>query len=193
MSYYNRQEKSISINENLVSQLIVIKIEDFLKQQHDNGTNYRDKYFTYDRFISQILENIKEPGFEVRWSMGGKHGHYSGDFVSVSAEPEMDMEDLDKFLLQHYPNIGFLQYKVITHKIDKTTDSAGDYYGGHVDYGVKSLTYEALGDSLVEFGYLLPGKKLNKEEIEDFIKKTYSQDWFKEQFPTKTEAKKLKN
>lgn len=190
MSYYSQYEKPISVNEHLISQIVETKVENFLQRQNEYGSTYCDKHFNHEKFVAQILYEIKEPGFEVRWCMGGRHGHYSGDFVSVSTEPEMDMENLDKFLLQHYPNIGFLQYKVITHKINKTTDGEGDFYGGHVDYGVKSLTYEALGDSLVEFGFLPEGKKINKEEVEQFIKQQYNQDWFNEKFPTKT--KKLK-
>lgn len=132
---------------------------------------------SYEQFIYTSEHNLKRGQFEAQWSLGGTSCGYSGNTYTVSAEVETPMDDLDEFLIEKYPTIGFLQYKMIERKIERTTDDRGDYYGGSVSYGRKTLTYTALSETLVKYK-LASDEGAVVTDLVKFMKEKYSKEWF---------------
>lgn len=132
---------------------------------------------SYEQFIYTSEHNLKRGQFEAEWSLGGTSCGYGGNTYTVSAEVETPMDDLDEFLIEKYPTIGFLQYKMIERKIARTTDDKGDYYGGTVSYGRKTLTYSDLSDTLVKYK-LASDEGAVVTDLVTFMKEKYSKEWF---------------
>ena len=82
--------------------------------------------------------DLKKPGV---W--GGTSGSCFSDSLStISPEIEPELKTLDEFFIEFYPQISFMQYKVISSFIDKDTFSDHDYYGGSTTHGKKQLTIQ---------------------------------------------------
>lgn len=109
-------------------------------------------------FISH-MNAMAQNGFEASWSLGGTSGNCYDDKLShVSADPEGELDSLDDFLMEYYPNTSFLQYKIITRAINRKVQSHSDYYGGSTETAVKSLSYTDLDAAMVK------GKVLSSED-----------------------------
>jgi hypothetical protein len=116
----------VAINEYLIDKIMTPQVE-ALKESY-----YLPKY---DQFIKQLEGCMKKDGFSVTWSMGGTYGSYTGSIHETSGELEPPFSALDEFLLENFPNMGFLQYKYLEGKIQRYTDDERDYYGGSVTHG----------------------------------------------------------
>lgn len=117
-----------------------------------------ENYSGYNRYTpEQAAKNIKatvemwlEKGFETSWSLGGTSNNCWGDSSLVSPEIEPELPMLDEFFMEHYPTIGFMQYKIVTKAIVRDTYSDNDYYGGSTNNGKKSLSFADLSEALIK-------------------------------------------
>lgn len=165
MSWYQKPE--IRVAQEVADHLV-----DFYMSQN---TPYRGQ--SYSQFIYAAEHNLKKGMFEASWSLGGTSHGWGGHTHTVGAEAEAALDDLDEFLIENYPTIGFLQYKMIERKIERTSDDKSDYYGGSVTYGRKSLSYTDLSEVLVKYK-LASGEGEVVTDLLQVLKEKYSPEWF---------------
>lgn len=108
---------------------------------------------------------------------------------TISPEIEPELKTLDEFFIEFYPQISFMQYKVISSFIDKDTYSDYDYYGGSTTHGKKQLTIQKLQEAFVKAKIIQPGNTVSNYSIEDNVKLMFS-DKIHEKFKPKNKMKK---
>lgn len=94
----------------------------------------------------------------VEWCVGGVTGGSCWDtgegpdpHHSVSSEPEPAFEYLDTILESMYPEITFLQYRILERKCVSTKDRhQSEYYGNYYEYRQKILDLRKLHEFLSE-------------------------------------------
>jgi hypothetical protein len=165
MSWYQKPEIRVAAE-------VAHHLVDFFATQN---TPYRGQ--GYEQFIYSMEHNLKRGQFEAEWSLGGTANGWGGHSHTVGAEVETALDGLDEFLIEKYPTIGFLQYKMIERKIERTTDNKGDYYGGSVTYGRKSLSYTDLSDTLVKYK-LASNEGPVVTDLSKLLREKYSPEWF---------------
>lgn len=180
---YKNYEPEIKINE-FVAQKMLADIVSNIQNSPSHFSNYKS-------FIETIHDQIslEKPYFQASWSLGGTWCDYTGRTGRVSPETPVELVVLDDFLMKHYPQTSFMQYKTISNNIQNISTSEGDYYGGSVDIAIKRITYEDLSDVLVQVGLEKPGQVLNRKQFEDFVTENYSTEWFEESFPKSAKKK----
>lgn len=100
---------------------------------------------------------IPRTTLKIEWSTGGYEGGNCWDdtepryYSNGDCEPEFS--DLDNILGKVCPQIGFLQYKALCKEvITYNTRSESEYYGNSTDYSSKSISVNALYNTLVSKG-----------------------------------------
>lgn len=185
--YYHNSQKNVSISQNFVDKIL----EDFIPFYQQN--NSYDTDLTHAQFIEQLVQRFSQPGFKVTWNMGGTWADYNGKMGSVSPDTEPEMNELDNFLIKHYPNMGIMHYRMIANAIEKTTEREGDFYGGSTTNGIKFLSYEKLNNLLVEHNYEQYSSILNHNTLTKYLEEKYNIDWFCENFSKSYQVCKIKD
>lgn len=141
--------------------------------------------------ISHIGYAIKE-GFSTSWSLGGTSNNCWGDSHTVSAEVEPDLPYLDEFFIEFYPQVSFMQYKIVTKAVQTSTSSDSDYYGGNTTNGNKTLDFQSLSESMIKAKILNNPSLVRMSELNDYIKENYSTEKMEEIFkPAVSKTKKI--
>lgn len=188
---YSKNSAPYVINEEVGKALVDFLVSEYLQENESY-------YYTpnYDSFIKLTEDyGIKTGKFEVDWSLGGTYGHYSGSIETASPDLEQELDKLDSFLMHSYPQVTFLQYKMIGKKIKRDTHQDSDYYGGRTTRATKTLYYSDLADALVAIKIVSNKDTVDSNDLVKYLKETYTLDWFNEKFPeakpkTKSKAKK---
>jgi len=124
---------------------------------------------TYDKFVEKVEEILdckpkkkrgsKDPLVHLQelcsssWTTGGMTGGtcWSSEHYPIEAEPECELEELDKILEFLCPGITYLQYKKIERLITITFKNDGsDYYGNWTEYKYKRISLTVLYRALQE-------------------------------------------
>lgn len=110
----------------------------------------RDEFqFIVDEFTGEENTSV----ISEIWCVGGvgggncwtDDGHYD-----LAADPEPDLEVLDKILERAAPNITYLQYKKLS-KMIKTEDySQNEYYGNYTNYRKKYISVDDIWNMIME-------------------------------------------
>ena len=175
-----------NINQELIENLIKFFGNQFLNQ----GYFYSN---TPSKVLKDMIGNISyyiEHGFKETWCLGWTIGSCFSDSLStISPEIEPELKTLDEFFIEFYPQISFMQYKVISSFIDKDTYSDYDYYGGSTTHGKKQLTIQKLQEAFVKAKIIQPENTVSNYSIEDNVKLMFS-DKIHEKFKPKNKMKK---
>lgn len=112
----------------------------------------------YNLPYEQRIDKTK-PRLEVSWTTGGACGgncwnDNPPESHMLSAEPEPEMENLDKILQEVAPNLTYLQYRMISGLLKRDEHTEWEYYGNYTNSAEKSLDARELYDTLVMMGYL---------------------------------------
>lgn len=101
----------------------------------------------YQNFAQDMLNNY----FNVSWSLGGTRGScWDEDGPhSVSANEEPSMNNLIDFLTDYYPQLSHEHYLDIMRCVEEKETSEGDYYGGCMYEGHKSMSFNTLAEFLI--------------------------------------------
>ena len=127
--------------ERIIAEKFIDYIEDQFSSSYYSKT-YKDAQHFFDRTLKD--------GFVAEWSMGGTWGNCWGDKGTSSPDVEPEMTELDNFLINNFPQVSYMQYKIIARKIDTQTSSDSDYYGGSTQKATKTLSFNDLHDALLE-------------------------------------------
>lgn len=186
---HSKNSQSYTINEEVGYALVDFLVSDYLEK---NESYYHLP--NYNSFIQLVDDyGIKVGKFEVDWSLGGTYGHYSGNIETASPDIEQELDQLDAFLMHSYPQIGFLQYKMISKQIKRDTFQDSDYYGGRTTRATKTLFYTDLANALVAIKIVAQKDTIESYDMSKYLKERYSIEWFNEKFPPvkpTTKAKK---
>lgn len=116
---------------------------------------FKDDYPTRESFIKQVESSYESRDRVIRWTTGGMSGGSCwGDEPSpIEAEPEPDIEFLDKLLEEFCPEITFIQYRKMM-RLDGlvvvTEGSDYEYYGNYSRYSEKTVNLGILYDAIVD-------------------------------------------
>lgn len=127
--------------EQIIAEKFIDHIEDQFKSSYYNKT-YKDAEHFFDRTLKD--------GFSASWSLGGTWGNCWGGKGTSSPDVEPEMTQLDDFLIKNFPQVSYMQYKIIARKIDTQTHGNHDYYGGSTQEATKTLSFNDLHDALLE-------------------------------------------
>ena len=156
------------------------KLLNFLTEEFNNGYNTK----TQKNFINH-MDHMFKNGFKTSWSLGGTHGNCYGEKTESSAEMETDLTQLDDFIMSQYPNIGFMQYKMIERSITKNVQNDSDWYGGETKTASKEIDFGTLANVVV---------KVKMEEGREFVNvKELVEATAAELFPEKSKTIKMEN
>lgn len=115
---------------------------------------------SWERFQAkcEAISNWPDDRFEVRWVTGGATGGNcwgaSAD-QRVHAEPEEELDSLDKILEDVCPTISFMAYRKLMREVLETgTETQSEYYGNYYNYAYKRVYHRALYDALVAAGHI---------------------------------------
>lgn len=173
---YSHPNTDYQLNEQFAQYLLSFFVNNYVEQDHYFGHNYAS-------FIKEIELKFETPKFSVDWSLGGTYGSYNGDISPITPEIEPEMLQLDTFLMHAYPNINFMQYKILSHSIERTTETHKDWYNGRNNKAEKSLSFVDLSKALIKIKLEPSTHSIDKKDIINGISNTYSQDWFDATFP----------
>jgi hypothetical protein len=124
--------------------------------------------------FKEFLEKIEQAGIICKdwndnypelitkdWTTGGRTGggwdrdNDEDTYHPRKSEPEPEMGELDKILELFYPNINFLQYKVLVKELITVSEEySSDYYGNDEYYSRKKLSLKGLYEYLVDKGWV---------------------------------------
>lgn len=121
------------------------KLLNFLTDEFNKGYNTQ----TQKNFIYH-MEHAFKNGFKTEWSLGGTYGNCYGEPTQASAEVESELTQLDDFIMSQYPQISFMQYKMIERSITKGVKPNSDYYGGETQTASKEISFSTLSDVAVK-------------------------------------------
>lgn len=158
--------------------------ENFIKHIEDqfNSSYYQKNHDDAKRFFNRTLQE----GFSASWSLGGTWGNCWGGKGTNPPDVEPEMTELDDFLIKHFPQTSYMQYKIIARKIDTHQSSDRDYYGGQSEKATKTLSFNDLHDALLEAKVVL--------ETEDKVNFTeFLNQKLKDSFMTQADSEKEKN
>ena len=172
MSHYSNYEINQQVAQNLVSF--------FVKEYVEQDYHYNN---SYDKFIKYVTVPFDNAQFKVDWSLGGTYGHYSGGMNTAEPEIEPELTPLDNFLMHAYPQTSFMQYKVLSQAISRSTYGDSDYYGGRTTHAEKALTFADLSSVLTKVQLEPTNSMFDKKQIIDFVSEIYTKEWFLEVFP----------
>lgn len=152
--------------ERIIAEKIIDHIEDKFKSSYYSKT-YKDAQHFFERALKD--------GFSTSWSLGGTWGNCWGNKGTSSPDVEPEMAELDDFLIKNFPQVSYMQYKVIARKIDTQTNSDHDYYGGSTQQAIKTLSFNDLNDALLEAKVVLETKdKVNfTESLKQRLKESF--------------------
>lgn len=180
------------LNEFFFTHLLNDFIEDYQASIEHNSKHYLGQ-ISYEHFLNFITAKMLAPYYKTTWCLGGSYGDYNGGISSASPEVETDLEGLDSFLIKHYPNVSFMQYKMIEKKIEKKNEYESDYYGGSITNGCKQLSFTDFSNILVSLGLIPVGKLIDNHSYIYYIKECFPIEKFEEKFPVAvTNSEKLK-
>lgn len=115
------------------------------------------KRYSSSNSESDYLDYIKETiskTFHASWSQGGTYGScWDDELTEVAEEHEPDLEGLNNFLVQYFPDLPSDDYYEIKSCIHYDSSSDSDYYGGCTYTGHKSVGLEDIADVLTELLY----------------------------------------
>lgn len=169
------------------------RLGNFLINQYLEDYSPSEKQSELANVHAKIDHALARNSFETSWSLGGISNSYSGRSHNVSAEPEAELNELDDFLLENYPNIGFLQYKKILQKMERSTDSNSDCYGGSTTTGIKKMNFSDLAQSLGKLNLIPEGLIMRGDEVADYFKKeVYNQEWLDQKVAQAHKSRKPK-
>lgn len=96
----------------------------------------------YKNFAQDMLSDY----FNVSWSLGGTRGSCWDEEGprSVSPSDEPSMHNLTDFLTDYYPQLSHEDYLDIMRSVEEKETSEGDYYGGCMYEGHKSISFTTL-------------------------------------------------
>ena len=154
------------VEETLISNLIEFFEKKWLSYQSSSYFSESKEQASIS-IVASIDHHIKK-GFEISWCMGGTINQ-DGDSRPVFPEIEPDLPFLDDFLMEYYPHISFMQYKVITRQIECKTKTDGDNYGGSTQDATKSLSLFDLSNSMVKSGIIAQPHLVPFSEMQDKI------------------------
>jgi len=113
------------------------------------------KYSKCSRKTEATLE-AKDAFLYCDWSGGGISGGSCWDtgeqdhHSHTEGEPEPEFEDLDNFLIEICPKMGFLQYKKLLQNLERDSYSVNEYYGNSSTTCYKVMNLHKLYEALVE-------------------------------------------
>ncbi len=95
------------------------------------------------------------------WTTGGRTGggwdrdNDESTYSPRQAEPEPEVNEVDEILGLFYPNINFLQYKLLVKELVTVSEEyCPDYYGNDEYYSEKRLSLEEFYGYLVDRGWI---------------------------------------
>lgn len=96
--------------------------------------------------------------YQKTWTTGGRCGGNCWDAAAdqeIYPDPEPDMNLLDNLLEEVCPNLGVKQYRMLLSQVVQITDRSDyEYYGNYTDYGIKTIMFRDVYDSLVDMGVI---------------------------------------
>lgn len=161
----------------LIDKSLAQKLIDFFGNQWiESYNNYYNQYKPKDvaRIIKETIQYRIENGFSTDWSLGGISNNCWGDSQPVGVEIEPDLPMLDEFFIEHYPLIGFMQYKIVTKSIVRDTYSDGDYYGGSTQHGKKTLSFADLSQALIKAKVITQPEIVSISTMDSYIDQQFS-------------------
>lgn len=166
-----------SINEQVAGHLISFFVQQYVEQDYYHYSN------SYPNFIKNMQMKFAVGEFKVDWSLGGTYGHYSGSMDTVEPEMEQDMIEFDQFLMHAYPHTNFMQYKILSQAVEKSTYRDSDYYGGQTTKAQKVLSFVNLSNALMKTKVEPTTATIDSSDLPKMLQETYTQQWFDETFP----------
>lgn len=142
------------------------KLLDFLTDEFNNGYNTK----THTNFISCMHYAFKS-GFKTSWSLGGTTGNCYGEKREASAQMETGLDQMDDFIMKNYPQISFMQYKMIERAITRDIKSDKDWYGGETQEASKQISFSTLSDVAVNVKLEEGNDYINSDEF--IVQKAY--------------------
>ena len=127
---------------------------DFLEKEKVYVSDYgeEDKRQESWKDTPEMRKNRKrQKVLYAEWVSGGMYGGSClGDRAeSRGADPEEELEGLDKILTTIYPTIPYLQYKKIEKLIQRGERIISEYYGNYTNYDYKFIPIEDIYNFLV--------------------------------------------
>jgi len=116
--------------------------------------SFEDRFTNGDEFRAYITETFDI--YPVTWTTGGLTGGncWGGSANEpVEAEPEPELTVLDDILLDVFPSLTFMQFRVLMREdiVKVTTGTDSEYYGNYYRYSKKELDVDALYRALSGF------------------------------------------
>lgn len=183
----------------LLDQQLAQNLINFFGQSWLNNYSSYHSHYTAEQASESVIQHIDYcfmHGFEASWSLGGTSNNCYGGSDSVSAEIEPELPLLDEFLMEFYPQTSFMQYKIISKFIERSTHSDNDYYGGTTTNGNKKLDFSDLSQSLIKSQLIVDYNEVYCSDMDDYINEHYSAEKlssiFKPAVPKKKNLKKTK-
>lgn len=180
-------QAQFTIDQSLAKQLI----DFFGKSWISSYTGYGYTPEQASKGVIQHIEYYLSKGFETSWSLGGISNNCWGDSSPVSAEIEPELPFLDEFFIEFYPQVSFMQYKIVNKLVSRDTYSDGDYYGGSTQNGKKSLSFADLSQGMIQAKIITNPQLVIISSLKDYIDENYSVQVMSATFPPK-KAKKSK-
>ena len=163
------------------------------------GDSWIDSHIGYgytpeqaSKYLIQHIEYCLEQGFNTTWSLGGVSNNCWGDSSPVSAEIEPELPFLDEFFIEFYPQVSFMQYKIVSKMIQRDSYSDSDYYGGSTQNGKKSLSFSDLSQGMIQAKIMTQPELVKISSLEDFIKESYCVEVLASTFKPKMKKKAKK-
>lgn len=183
-------QANLLIDKQLAKNLIDFLANSWITEHSSYG--YSPKQAS-ESVISYINHAIAK-GFSISWSLGGTSNNCW--LHSVHAEVEPELPYLDEFFIDFYPQISFMQYKIVSKSVKFSTSYNSDYYGGSTSNGNKSLDFQSLSESMIKAKILTNPSIVRISELNHYINNNYSiekmEHFFKPISKTKKNSKKNK-
>lgn len=164
----------------IMEKIIAEKFIDHIENEFNSGY-YTKTYKNAQQFFDLAIKI----GFNASWSLGGTWGNCWGEKDISSPDVEPEMKQFDDFLIKNFPQVSYMQYKIISRKIQTQTSSSHDYYGGSTQQATKNLSFNDLHDALLE-AKVVPDTD-NKVNFTELLKQR-----LKESFMTDSDIEKEK-
>lgn len=159
----------------LIDKSLAKKLIDFFGQEWIN--NYSSySHYTAEQAAKSAISHIEfymTKGFEITWSLGGTSNNCWGDSYSISAEIEPELPMLDEFFMEAYPAIGFMQYKIVTKAVQRSTYSDSDYYGGSTENGKKSLSFSDFSQAMIKAKVISDPQVVRLSDLDSYIQEQF--------------------
>lgn len=162
------------IDQTLGQQLIDFFAQSWIQQYDTSYRNISAKEAS--KTIFSLVDLSLKEGFSTSWTLGGTSNNCWGDSSSVSVELEPDLPFLDEFFIAFYPQISFMQYKIVSKAIAYSTSYENDYYGGSTTQSHKKLGFEQLSSAMIKANVIINPSVVRLETLESYIIEKYSPD-----------------